>query len=384
MVLQARSSHPLGSALLRIALLSVLAGCDAQAGVDYVGQPLLHMTGSVELADSRPEGTLVPALAFENPERGELHFVDVAVSGEFPAQFSVDVFERPPEATLRVASPYFPDEPKVATGYITAVVEDHPASLRLGVQQDASIDIYPNQRVETESWCTADGAECYTEVSTCPSDSSDSGDCTVERTGDPTLAQDAFEKFAGYSENYVVVYVSEALAADSFGAHYAEEPDGLPVGYHLFELSPLSEDEAAEQSDCWEEAATLASERYDAAHDTDYSAEELENPGATCTTSLPCLPPEAGRTCDPSVPPPPDPPCRELPAEARDEFLGLHEHAKVELDCRVGFGKVRRVLDPAHESIAVRIGARRAEPPPAVMAEPPSPPTIVDAGVPEP
>jgi len=348
----AMQPRPLGSAAAAVllALSGALSGCDPQAGVGYLGQPLFRMTGSVEIGDDRPDGQLVPALAFLNRSSSELYFIDVEAEGEFPAEFTLDVFDPPPSGAFTLANPLVPDDPKIAGGYITAVVEDHPDSLRLGVPQAGFGELSPQKSVSTSSWCTPDGSECYKEVETCPQP--EGMPCTVERSGDPALKEDAFEQFAGFSENYRVIYVDEPVPADSYTAHLMQEPDGLDPGYYLFQLSPFSDAEQADLEACWSDAAGLATERYNDEHDTDYAQQELENAGVGCMTSLPCPP---GGTCDTSMLPP-DPPCREVPAELLPEFERLHERAKLDLDCPLTFEHVKRVQDPAHESIAVRIG----------------------------
>jgi hypothetical protein len=105
------------------------SACDLQASPEFRGQSLLTVRGSVTIAEDHTRGELVPALAFVNRETGEVHVLDVAVQGEFPSDFRIDVFTPPSPETLTQQTDFGDDEPRIALGYITAVTEDHPALL---------------------------------------------------------------------------------------------------------------------------------------------------------------------------------------------------------------------------------------------------------------
>lgn len=307
-----------------------LLGCDRQAPADYSGEPLLSMRGRVELALEHPaEASLVPALAFRNHESSELRIVDVEVSGEFPAEFALDVYLPPPPSAFVAISEHV-DEPEVALGYIAAVTPDHPATIRFaGGEQSGGGGATDGEQVSIAEWCTADGDECYRETTTCPSVDSPREECETSGEGDPALKQDPWEHFAGLSENYAVVYLSKAVPADSYTSYLLGGDGPLARGYHLLKLEP--DPRADEEGICGGEAEQLAAQRYNDRHDSDHTLDELMNSG--CASS--------------------DEDC--LPERARDEFATLRELAKVELDCPNDV-KLTAIAHPEREAISVRIG----------------------------
>jgi hypothetical protein len=353
-------------AIASLSLIFALLGCDSQVGVAYRGEPLLSMTGRVELAEERPDGPLVPALAFLDEERGFVYFLDVEVTGEFPAEFSIDVFDPPPDDAFVPVSKFL-DGPLAAVGYITAVVEDHPASVRLGNHQGGLATCDAEQCRSEESWCTVDLSECYVEVGHCAPD--DLTDCVIEGSGDPALKEDAFEKFAGFSENYRVVYLKEAVPPDSYVARLTGSLEGLAAGYHLFELGPSTEAELAEHEVCWAEAAAAATEEYNGEHDSSFAPEDFQGGGVGCAGMAPVAACPPGEPCEQPEPEPIE--CPPSPDEdALFEFGRAFELAKLELGCQLAEGHIERVEDPANEPIAVRIGMDAVEVSPRVDRAP--------------
>jgi hypothetical protein len=185
----------------------VLVGaCDAQASTAYRGQPLLSMTGSVELAlDSSNQGELSPALAFLNPEDAAIEIVDVEAQGEFPAEFAIQVYERPPQSAF-FAIWDEQDAPKAALAFITAVTPEHPDAIEFADTQEVSVRpttcsggpcACPESGcVRSESkLCTRDGETCFMEKVTCPQSDSPEEDCTVEYSGDPSVGDDPWQNF---------------------------------------------------------------------------------------------------------------------------------------------------------------------------------------------
>jgi hypothetical protein len=122
--------------------LGLLAGCgDAQVSPNYRGEPLLKIQGTVTRTDGSPvEESLVPAIAWWQ-EKGAitppggawepsqdlsswaLH--DVGVLGHFPAEFTMSVYEPPPNGSYHELA--FEPGVEFAVGYIVAVPADHPS-----------------------------------------------------------------------------------------------------------------------------------------------------------------------------------------------------------------------------------------------------------------
>jgi hypothetical protein len=276
------------------------------------------MRGSVRLEGDHPDGVLVPVLAFEQLHTGDLHFVDVEAQGEFPADFELRVYQPPPEGAVGAIWPRFPEEDYVAFGYISAVTEDHPERLRLGVQIYDETELHDDgSLIATESWCTSDDSECYVEVRTCPP-GVPLGQCPLETSGDPALAEEATDKLAGLSQNYRVLYLAAPAPAGSFVAHLVGAEDGLPAGYHLLSETPTDKDDF-ELIACSEEADQLALDRYTEAHPGTYTVDELVGSGDS-------------------------------------EYLRLDAIANADLECHLG--TLRVAADPASAPIEVRIGER--------------------------
>ena len=80
-----------------IGLALALAACDAQAPADYRGEPLGSVRGGIE-AEGALEGDA--ALLWWTPGGGAIVRTPLQVRGEFPAGFSIDLFEPPPAEAL--------------------------------------------------------------------------------------------------------------------------------------------------------------------------------------------------------------------------------------------------------------------------------------------
>jgi hypothetical protein len=86
-------------------LISIIAaaGCDAQAPGDYQGEPLATIRGTVRNeATAPPDGAeLVLRWHHESEaDQDEPVYEAIEVAGVFPASFSLDIFEPPPESTF--------------------------------------------------------------------------------------------------------------------------------------------------------------------------------------------------------------------------------------------------------------------------------------------
>jgi hypothetical protein len=335
----------------RLALCAVVlvGACDAQASTAYRGQPLLSMSGSVELAlDATTQGELSPALAFFNPQNAAIEIVDVEAQGEFPAEFAIQVYERPPQ------SAFFPiwdeqDAPEAALAFITAVTPEHPDAIEFADTHEISVRpsscnggpcACPESGcVRSESkLCTRDGETCFVEKVTCPQSDSPEEDCTVEYSGDPSVGDDPWKNFAGLSQNYAIVYVHEALAAGARAAITLGTRDALAEGYNLLSLRALTQEERVERQSCAQDAGAIALQRFNREHGTDY--DELTIMGLTC-----------GPGVDDRVfcPQPASP-------EESEDYYALTLEVAAEEGCLQTEYLATRIDDAEAEPITIRIG----------------------------
>lgn len=253
------------AALFGVAFIgaSVVSACDSQASSDYQGESLLTLQGSVTIGETAVEGELVPALAFMlNNE--SISVVDVEVNGDFPSSFTLNVFDPPPAHRIGDLAQY-PGEPRGCLGLITAVPAVHevePAFASLinimrgsdgaggvggGVAGNGGAAAGPCP-IDAE-WCPDEG-ECRREHYLCPdqetcnaaNDYNGFRGCTLEASeGDPDLAKGLFERFAGMSENYAILYLEEAAPAGSWPAYYYSDDGAIPAGYSLLEITPFED-----------------------------------------------------------------------------------------------------------------------------------------------
>ena len=343
---------------LAIALTCVAGvGCDAQFSPEYLGDPLLTVSGSVEISNGRTEGQLIPALAFTNQSDGLVDIVEVGVHGEFPSDFRLDVYERPPEGAFFAAG-HQRGEPRIALGYITAVSSDHPDRIRFATSQHvmASAGCLDEGctktcesegiecRVLTNEWCQSDGTTCYQEVMFCPTLEAWAPDCRIEGTGDPAIKDEPFRHFAGFSSNYVVAYLEARAPAGSWTAALLGSREAVPAGYGLYAYRGFDNGEQQDGAECEERAAGLAARKYNADHGTHYASIGIDA----------CL------TCGPG--------CAEVPQlpkfcsgtnEELDAWQAVHdrytEQSKLELGCAAGEFVLTRVSAPEREPVSVRI-----------------------------
>lgn len=329
-----------GKPWMSVVLVGLWGGCDAQAGAPYQGEPLLTMTGSVELAlEVENEEALIPALAFRGDD-DVVYLVDAHVDGEFPAEFTLNVYQPPPAASVYALDPETGPGPRVALGYIAAITPDTPERFHLSENEGGSQGCLRNETTgrnvctDIHTWCTADGSACYAETTVCPDSDNHPDQCTVTGEGDPALKLGLEQRFAGLSENYLVVWLETPAPPRSFLAYLAGERDrGLAQGYHLLAISDASEEVAAAAVVCADEANTLAVQRTNERFGTSYSLDEL--------TSL-CSAFDQEDECP--------------EAEIYAELELAQNIAMIELNCSFDTHNFMRVADPANERISVRIG----------------------------
>jgi hypothetical protein len=332
-------------AALALYAFAQLLGCEAQASDAYRGEPLLVMRGSVALERASTEGELRPALAFLNSERAEIEIVEVESEGMFPAQFTLRVYQPPPEHAF---GPISGDEgaPRVALAFITAVTAAHPDNIQFAAETVTSIGVTQCSPEPCEcpaegclrtrnELCTDDGERCFSETVRCPASDSPDEDCTVEQTGDDSLTESPWRSFAGLSENYALFYLEEALEAETPFAIRLGTRDALTAGYNLLSIRALTTQEAADNEACRALAQEHAVERFNETHGTEYSYLELQ--GVACFMGNDCPEPASE-------------------AQVR-ELVQLIDVLAAEEACLSTPYVAESIDDTLNEAIAVRIGA---------------------------
>jgi hypothetical protein len=324
-----------------IALSAALSACDTLAEPDYAGEALLSLTGSVEMDNARTEGKLRAALAFENEFGDRLDIMDVETSGEFPSKFTLDVYTPPPVGAL---FQFEEGEPKIGVGYITAVPEAHAETIRFAsLMSVGGCAVEPGTADEEQScpqerqWCTSSDDECYSESIQCDPDDLELEHCKVlSSEGDPTLKEDPWTKFAGFSKNFIVLYLEEDADVDTLTSVIFGDGAGLSAGYHLIETRPNTPAEDQASKDCFAAADAQALARYNSEFEATYtSIDELWNLEPCSVDAVEC--------------PPPDP-----NAEAIDGFTF---EAQQELRCQQTSKRLIPVPSPEAHPITVRVDA---------------------------
>ena len=262
--------------------LATSVACGSEAGEDYKGKPLFQISGSVRIENDEAPDDLVPALAY-NTEDG-LVLQDVEVRGEFPAKFTLSVYEPPPPGTVFRDG----DDPEIGLAYLTAVPRDHEAFMVIPRFSGGGYQCsYPEPSdYETESrWCTPED-ECYVERTHCTCvyksyTSSDDPDETceiLETSGDPAL-KNPWPKLGGLSENYLVYYIPEesvpVLNNKRFYSEAYTGGRGFKAGYNLSHVRPATPEELASARECRDSLIPQAWDEYNAAHGTAYSEDTI-------------------------------------------------------------------------------------------------------------
>ena len=279
-----------------------LAACDPRADQDYRGESLLHLEGRVVLADESAPHGLVPAVAFAIPDG--LEIVDVAVQGQFPADFRMDLYAPPPPnaitSELRGETPA--ERAEFAIGAITAVPPDHSSQL-LFASSEASWSLDPRlplgfadlsscaedprcvragQKCEqeprcdrVERWCLdVSDTECRTVGMPACEDEEDEADCEPLFSEGNELIHtydQGLRKFAGFSERYVIIWTRSGLPKTHLYLAVIGVEEDLAPGYHLIQLGeePEYEDDSDSDSDSSEDSVDSSDQ-----DSTDVCAEE--------------------------------------------------------------------------------------------------------------
>jgi hypothetical protein len=366
-------SRPRALAAISVArLVWTLAACDPQVSPFYRGESLLTVSGSVEITDTRTPGPLIPALVFGSRERNEILVVDTEVQGKFPSDFRLDVYDPPPKAALVSTSEQFETDEKMALGYISAVPTRHRHVIRFADRQDGAIACPDTGCAQplapfTLSWCTSTGKiECYTETLSCTRDPvwTDSNQlpegCQITaHSGDISL-KEPWREFAGFSQNYMVLYLPAAAPAGSYIAAALGASSGLEQGYHLLALNTQDPVEYRRFQACSAEADEAGISGYNAKSGTHYTLQETWDSCTTAPTGCAAF----SDSCQ--IDPPSDVTglCALPEAEQATvrKQLGLAtRQMEIERGCWDIAPEFTPIMDPEHASISVTIGS---QPPP--------------------
>ena len=271
------------------------AGCGAQAGEEYFGEPLLQMRGHVTTTGLTLAPAITPALCFPERKTETLNFatlpeeiraafedqtsatgqprariMDVEVEGVFPAEFKVNVYSPPPAAALE---PLIPGEPPSVRGTVCAVRAEHEDVVE-EVGGAGAFECPPSGPCNfTNVASTVSGDRWYALQQTCPAEAVSTDECTVTRSGDVTLLSETggYEQVAAQVGNPELVYLAGPAAPGSYTAYTLGAPAGLPAGYHLLRTADsLPEDQAQAWLEQVHAVRAMALAETNAQHGTSY------------------------------------------------------------------------------------------------------------------
>jgi hypothetical protein len=357
---------------LGLAALSLLTlpACDSQFSPLYSGESLLTITGNVAIADERRDAFIVPALAFSAAKTGEVTIREVDVQGKFPSDFRLDVYQPPPPGAFFNATFQRSGEPLIAAGYVTAVTPDHPDTIRSATFRSSTHFACEPEcdkpcggkgcLFEREEYCVTDEPDepCYVEDTYCPTPNSPIEECTVEPVGDgdPSLKESPWRDFAGFSQNYIVLFLKSPAPAGSMTAAILGSAKQVPAGYGLYSIRGPTTAESVESARCYAEAEVRGAPDFNAEYGTELPS---LNFAAGCGTAGPdgeITPPEFDA---PFCSATPDTEAEVMAiVDARVRYI---ERAQAELGCQMREVILRRIEHPAKESVSVVIGP--ADPP---------------------
>jgi hypothetical protein len=255
-------------------LCACAAGCEAQAGEGYLGEPLLELHGSAIVTAETGGEAVSPALCFlkraplllppsveslpedvrqvlaepiafglaSNAVADEAAFVaprlveivDVESVGHFPAEFNVEAYLPPSD---EFTQPLFAGEPPIAEGYLCAVREGHPDVVNrpdsLFAQRCENGNDGP---CETHrAFLSRDSDAYFLETSRCPTSNALSDECERTTRGDVVVRRNTLGSFIEGKADPLVVYLAEPAKPGSYTAWKYASPEGLSAGFHLFQ-----------------------------------------------------------------------------------------------------------------------------------------------------
>ena len=246
--------------LLGVVVLGTAPACSSQSSADYQGDPLLKLKATVAVPKEFEGEELVPVLYFPlqpQPAVGVhlMEILDVEIEGSFPSNFTLEVYDPPPESALS----YSEGLPKFAVGYISAMSPSHPSLVKsISTSTDAGDPL-------GYRYCTVDESRCFETSLSCPPDGGLDKCAPVSTTGDPAL------QFAGYSLNAIITYAPEPIPADSAIAFTWASGEAIPAGYHLRRMVKVEYSSGPEAQACRDQAWEKAHADYNEIHGTNHS-----------------------------------------------------------------------------------------------------------------
>lgn len=217
--------------LLRSTPLLLSIACDAQVPMDYEGEALFRLQGSVISTDAPLGPDPTAAILWVNTGNSVSVLSPVAVRGDFPAKFVLTALEPPPDIALTSLA-WLGFEASLATGQI--VVADR-----------AGAPFYP--KVLGES---LEGRLDPPERLLAP------GETLVDATSDNAWLR-------GGAPTHLLVYLRGEVP------EAARCLTGYKPGFNLLELSELPES----ARECRDRADTEGLDEFNAAHGTDYQVD---------------------------------------------------------------------------------------------------------------
>lgn len=211
-------------------------GCDAQRGLDYSGQSMWTLLGSIVTEDARIDEDTSAAIYWSNVGRRLEVLEPVAVEGDFPAEFTLRAYE-PPPATAQVS-----------------LAEVGIAALDIALGLVVAVD----ER----------SAPFYPVVT-----SSEESDAALA-PGETLLVGDDRAWLRGGAPGHLVAYLSDDPPESA--ACLA----GFSSGYNLVALTPKTSAEVLSNEACEQQALDRAVEAFNASQGTALTAEELEDEAA--------------------------------------------------------------------------------------------------------
>lgn len=211
------------------------AACDAQHDLDYAGQAVWTLLGSIVTEDARLDEDTSAAIYWSNAGRQLDVLEQVEVEGNFPAEFTLRAFEPPPPTARVSLADVGIAAIEIAFGLVVAVDERsapfHPV-------------IISNDSPETGAGLSP---------------------------GETLLEGDERAWLRGGAPGHLVVYLN------------ADPPEGaaclatLTEGYNLMALTPKTSAEVASDEACAQNAEALALEAYNLERGTNLTPDDVQN-----------------------------------------------------------------------------------------------------------
>jgi hypothetical protein len=162
------------------------------------------------------------------------------------------------------------------------------------------------------------------------------------------LNESPWQTFAGFSQNYIVVYLRDRADSGSVTSAILGSTDGVPAGYGLYAVRVPTEADFEASQECTSQAEVQAATAWN---------EEFNANLTTLNFDVVCAPMAKGEFSEFAAPFCGGPADQEhLLDEANEARVRLIEAAKLELGCPIFDVKLERVEDPATESVSVVIG----------------------------